>query len=106
MLDQYCRYGTIQRLCIMTSETRSHRIRRLIYRSTYTGMRETDQLLGPFARECLGNMNDAELSAYEHLLECGDPLIWAWLSGNTPMPDNFDNPAFEMLRAWCEKRKS
>lgn len=89
----------------MTSETRPFRIRRLIYRSAYTGMRETDQLLGPFARECLDLMDDAELNAYEDLLDYGDPQIWGWLSGNDTLPEGFDNPAFNRLREWCEKRK-
>ncbi|MEG9862467.1 MAG: succinate dehydrogenase assembly factor 2 [Parvularculales bacterium] len=89
----------------MTSQTRSHRIRRLVYRSTYTGMRETDHLLGPFARECLDSMNDIELDAYEELLEYGDPSIWAWLNSSAALPEGFNNPAFDKLRIWCERRK-
>lgn len=46
-------------------ESRDQRIRRLIYRSAYTGTRETDKLLGAFAREFLPVMDDAELTAYE-----------------------------------------
>lgn len=90
----------------MSSENRSNRIRRLIYRSAYTGMRETDQLLGPFARECLALMDDTELTAFEALLDYGDPSIWGWLSGNEPLPEGFSNPAFDRLREWCEKRQS
>ena len=89
-----------------SSEHRTNRIRRLIYRSAYTGMRETDQLLGPFARECLTAMDDAELDAYEALLDEGDPIIWGWLSGNVEIPVNYSNPALDRLMLWCENRQS
>ena len=84
------------------SENRAHRLRRLIYRSSYTGMRETDRILGAFARGCLGHMTDAELNAYEDLLAQGDPAIWAWLSQHEPIPANMRNPALERLLAWVE----
>ena len=85
------------------SENRAHRIRRLIYRSSYTGMRETDQILGAFARQCLAEMTDAELDAYEDLLGQGDPAIWAWLCGHESPPANMRNPALEWLLAWVEE---
>ena len=51
-------------------------IKKLIYRSKYTGTRETDLLLGNFAEKYLKDLNDDELSSYENLLISGDPRIW------------------------------
>ena len=51
------------------AESRDNRIRRLIYRSSYTGTKETDKLLGAFSREVLPNLTDAELDLYEDLLD-------------------------------------
>ena len=90
----------------MTSENRHNRIRRLIYRSSYTGMRETDQLLGPFARHCLAAMTASELDAYEDLLDQGDPAIWAWLSGHDAVPTDMNNPALDRLIIWVETNTS
>ena len=90
----------------MTPEHRTNRIRRLIYQSSYTGMRETDQLLGPFARDCLDLMDDQELDAFEDLLDYGDPAIWGWVSGNETIPPNMNNPALIRLMAWVETNKS
>ena len=50
-------------------ESRSTRIRRLIYQSSYTGMKETDLLLGRFAQDHLAALSDQELGQYEALLE-------------------------------------
>ena len=51
-------------------------IKKLIYRSTYTGTKETDLLLGNFAQNYLRKLNDNELLSYQKLLESGDPRIW------------------------------
>ena len=51
-------------------------IKKLIYRSKYTGTRETDLLLGNFAINYLEKLNDEELVSYQELLESGDPRIW------------------------------
>ena len=51
-------------------------IKKLIYRSKYTGTRETDILLGNFADNHLKNLDDNDLLAYQDLLNSGDPRIW------------------------------
>ena len=57
-------------------ENRSNFIKKLIYRSKYTGTRETDILLGDFAENYIYQLNDNELLAYQKLLDSGDPRIW------------------------------
>ena len=57
-------------------ENRNNFIKKLIYRSKYTGTRETDILLGDFANNYINKLNDAELLAYQKLLDSGDPRIW------------------------------
>ena len=57
-------------------ENRSNFIKKLIYRSKYTGTRETDILLGDFVENYINNLNDDELLAYQKLLDSGDPRIW------------------------------
>ena len=57
-------------------ENRSNFIKKLIYRSKYTGTRETDILLGNFVENYINNLNDDELFAYQKLLDSGDPRIW------------------------------
>ena len=51
-------------------------IKKLIYRSKYTGTRETDILLGNFADIHLKNLDNDDLLAYQDLLNSGDPRIW------------------------------
>jgi len=57
-------------------KNRSVFIKKLIYRSKYTGTRETDILLGNFAVSHLNKMSDENLISYQKLLDSGDPRIW------------------------------
>ena len=45
------------------------RRKRLIHRSRYTGMKETDLLLGAFAQRYVPGFDTDQLDAYERLLE-------------------------------------
>ena len=57
-------------------KNRSVFIKKLIYRSKYTGTRETDILLGNFAVSYLHKLSDENLISYQKLLDSGDPRIW------------------------------
>jgi len=91
-------------MSIMTAENtpdkqaRSHRIKRLIYRASYTGMKETDLLLGQFAKRYLPNSSDAELDEFQALLDAGDPNIFAWVRGDSQPPANLDGVVLAQIR--------
>ena len=70
---------------------RQARIKKLIYRASYTGMKETDLLLGQFASRYLPDLSDEELDMFEALLEAGDPKILAWVQGDEEVPPQFQN---------------
>ena len=80
------------------SEASGARRRRLIYRSLYTGMKETDILLGPFAQAHVPGFSDQQLDAYERLLAEPDPDILDWASGRQPIPAEHDHDVMRLLR--------
>ncbi|MEP5697557.1 MAG: succinate dehydrogenase assembly factor 2, partial [Sneathiella sp.] len=53
------------------------RRKRLLHRSRYTGMKETDLMLGRFAETYIKDFSNEELDIYETLLKAGDPSIYA-----------------------------
>lgn len=73
------------------------RRKRLIHRSLYTGMKETDLLLGGFARKHLESFSPEELDIYEQLLEAGDPNIYAWAVGREPVPEDYRSTVMDRL---------
>ena len=80
------------------AETRETRLRRLVYQSSYTGMKETDLLLGHFAAAHLGTLDDQGLDDFEALLDAGDDRIYAWVMGNAPLPAAYDTPVFRLIK--------
>ena len=73
-------------------------VKRLIYRSSYTGMKETDLLLGQFAARYLPELNDDELHMFEALLDEGDPKILAWVQGDEEVPEAFQGSVMDLIK--------
>ena len=76
------------------------RRRKILFRAWHRGMREVDLLLGPFADASLAGMSEAELDEFEALMEALDRDVFAWLIGETPVPEGFDTGVFRQVRAF------
>ena len=61
-------------------------IKKLQYRSTYSGSKELDFVLSNFAKNNLEELSISELESYEKFLTLGDVNIWNWISNNEPLP--------------------
>lgn len=75
------------------------RRRRLLYRATHRGTRETDILIGGYVASHIGAMGEAELGLLQTLLELPDPDLADWLSGRRPIPPEHDGPLLRAMRA-------
>ncbi len=79
-------------------ESLEERRRRLIYRSLYTGRKETDVLLGPFAQRHVPGFSVDQLDRYERLLSQPDPDILDWVSGRLAIPEVHDHDVMKLLK--------
>lgn len=70
----------------MTTETREIRLKRLAMRSMRRGIKEMDILLVRFADAHLSSLSDADLDAFEALLDENDQDLYQWVSGQLPAP--------------------
>jgi antitoxin CptB len=68
--------------------TRENRIKKLIYRSWYRGCRETDKILGGYAKDNLHKLSEMELDLFEEILDYADNDIFDWVSGKQPVPEH------------------
>ncbi|MET4699942.1 antitoxin CptB [Constrictibacter sp. MBR-5] len=73
------------------------RRKRLKFQSWHRGTKESDLILGRFADRYLDTFGDAELDAYEQLLDCPDPEIFDWISGRAAVPGNVESPVTKLL---------
>ncbi|SDZ80633.1 succinate dehydrogenase assembly factor 2 [Rubrimonas cliftonensis] len=67
------------------AERRETRLKRLRIRCWRRGTKEMDMLLGPYADGPLAALDDAQLDAFEALLEENDQDLYAWISGAAEM---------------------
>ena len=79
-------------------ETDEMMMRRLVYRASYTGMKETDLLLGQFAKRHLPELARTDLEDFEALLDAGDPAIFAWVRGDEDVPARYDTKVFKLIK--------
>ncbi len=73
------------------------RQRRMLFRSSHRGMRETDLLLGAFARRHLEALSEAQLQRFEALLEESDNDLFDWITGKKTMPAALDHDVMKLL---------
>jgi antitoxin CptB len=89
----------------MTGTTRSSadldpRRRKVLFRSWHRGTREMDLIMGRFADAHIGDFTEAELDEFERLIEVPDRDLFAWVTGKTETPANYDQPVFRALKAF------
>jgi antitoxin CptB len=79
-------------------ETVTVRRKRLLYQSRYRGRLENDLLFGSFAARHLPSLSALQLDRYEALLQESDHDLFAWISGQQPVPERHDHDVFRLLR--------
>ncbi len=74
------------------------RRRRLFYRCHHTGMRETDLILGPFARRHIADLGEQEVDELEALLDdVPEADIFAWVAGLRAVPEAWRGALMDRL---------
>jgi antitoxin CptB len=71
--------------------THEDTIRELIYKSWHRGCKETDILLGFFAKSCVQNMSDETIALYKDFISEPDWDIYAWLTDGANPPEKYTN---------------
>jgi antitoxin CptB len=73
------------------------RRKRLLYRSLYRGNKETDLVLGAFARAHIAGFDALELDEYEQILAQGDNDLFDWVAGRAEPPAALNGPVMRRL---------
>jgi antitoxin CptB len=83
-----------------SSEGLDVRRRKLLFRAWHRGLREVDLILGRFADGSIEDLDEAELSEFENLMNVPDGELLAWLTGEAEVPASHDGPLFRRLRVF------
>ena len=82
----------------MGNENLDARRKRALFRSSHRGMRETDLLLGAFARRHLKTLSEAQVQRFESLLEETDNDLFDWITGKKTVPAALDHDVIKLLQ--------
>lgn len=66
------------------------RRKRLLFRAAHRGTKEADFVIGGFAEARLADLTDAQLDAFEALLEVDDDVLMLWCTGRAPPASQHD----------------
>jgi len=76
------------------------RRKKLLFRTQHCGMKENDFLLGRFAAEHVATLEEADLAAFEALIEEPDNDIYNWVTGKEAPPTRHDTAFLTRLIAF------
>lgn len=77
------------------------RRKKLRFRAWRRGFREIDLILGGFADRRIASLGEADLDAFERLLDAPDQEVYAWIVGQAPPPAEHDTPTLALIRDDC-----
>jgi antitoxin CptB len=83
---------------------RERRIKKLLFQSRHRGMREADFLIGGFAQRHLAGLPDAQIDAFERLLEEPDPDVVDWILNRAPAPEAHRGPLLQLIKTFKNER--
>lgn len=71
----------------MNNDQRQNFEKKLLYKSCYRGSKETDLIIGQFAKKNISKMSNKELEDFNNFLELPDGDIYDWYTQKKPIPD-------------------
>ncbi|WP_417248070.1 succinate dehydrogenase assembly factor 2 [Celeribacter sp.] len=83
------------------SETHEHRLKRINIRAWRRGIKEMDLLIGGYADANLASMSEAELDAFEALMDENDQDLLAWATGQQDAPADL-KPTLDKVVAFAD----
>lgn len=70
----------------MEAKNREQILKKLLYQSCHRGCKETDLIIGKFAKFHLEKMSDDELMTFRKILQFSDGDIYDWYTKKKPVP--------------------
>jgi len=61
-------------------------IKKLLYQSCNRGCKETDLIIGQFAKQNVEKMSDSDLQIFDKILQMQDVDIYDWYTKKKPLP--------------------
>ncbi len=81
-------------------------LKKLLYKSSKTGILENDLILGTFAQRNLSSMSIGELKQYDRMLYENDWDIFHWIIGKKTAPSEYNELVLSIQKSMIEKKSA
>ncbi len=78
------------------------RRKRILYRATHRGTKESDAVVGGFFRQNVVDLPDNKLDEADEFLDVADADLMDWFMGRTPVPDRWVGSLFDGVLAYYQ----
>lgn len=72
--------------------------KRALFRAHRRGTKESDMVIGGFAKAHVAELTADQLDTFEALLERNDPDVLGWVIGIESPPEEFDTDVLKMIQ--------
>ena len=79
------------------------RRKRLLYRATHRGTKESDAIIGGFFTAAVATLPDDKIAEAEVLVDEADLDLMDWVMGRTPVPERWRNTLFDGVLEYYRK---
>lgn len=79
------------------------RRKRILYRATHRGTKESDAIIGGFFSEIVNSLPDDKLDEADALLDELDLDLLDWIMGRQPVPERLKDTLFDGVLAYYAK---
>ena len=76
------------------------RRKRILYRATHRGTKESDAIVGGYFTEAVADLPDDKLDEADELLDVADLDLVDWAMGKKPVPARWENSLFDGVLAY------
>ena len=76
------------------------RRKRILYRATHRGTKESDAVVGGFFRQNISEIPNEKLDEADELLDVADADLMDWFMGRIPVPDRWVGTLFDCVLAY------
>lgn len=79
------------------------RRKRILYRATHRGTKESDAIIGGFFTEAVAGLPEDKLDEADALLDEADLDLMDWVMGRQQVPDRLRNSLFDGVLAYYQR---
>ena len=88
------------------SQITDPRRKRILYRATHRGTKESDAIVGGFFSENTGGLAEGRLAEVEEFLELSDLDLIDWIMGRKAVPARWRGSILDDIISWERERRA